>query len=193
MIDRQPRVALVGAQPAAHLGAGDVGQHQVEQDQVRVAAAPARTCTRLAAGAGRARPEALLLEVVGQRVDDVGLVVDHQDQRLSRGFAGLTGRASCVATGCLDRAGSDEHGPFTTSAAQSRCDVRAKHVARPRRRSIGCAPGHGSPDPESIRLHLGPRPSRCAPLASAGCQPEEIVSALASLPATVLVVDRASA
>src|ERR1700688_1615590 len=75
--DRQPAGERIALEHPRQLEAVDAGQHQVEQDEVRVVAADG-----VDAGVAAARGldvEALLLEVVLQDLGDVRLILDHQD------------------------------------------------------------------------------------------------------------------
>ena len=69
----------VGAQAAGHLEAVEVGQHHVEDDEVgRVLLGLGQG---LAPGHGLVDGEPLVAQRRRHRIDDRGLVVDHQDPR----------------------------------------------------------------------------------------------------------------
>jgi hypothetical protein len=74
---------LGGAQPAAHLGSGQVGQHEIEHHQVG-ARRLRRHLERLSPGHRQPGLVALPAQVVVERGDQVPLVVHDQDQRAHR-------------------------------------------------------------------------------------------------------------
>src|SRR5688572_631590 len=99
----------------------------------------------------------------------------------------VAGACLDVATGSSDRAWSLIR-PHLPHLGGTSSDVRAKPLV-----GAGVVPSFGlrmaRQTPESIRLHLAsPEPVRVVGFAD--LKPEEIVGALASLPATVLVVNR---
>jgi hypothetical protein len=74
------------AQSAQHHETVDVGQHDVEQHQVGVVALGG--LDGLVAGGGGHDLEAREAQAGGQQLDDVGLVVDHEQPRLGRAPTG---------------------------------------------------------------------------------------------------------
>ena len=75
--EQHGRAVPLGPQPSAHLGAVDVGQHDVQEDQVVVA--PLGQRHGIAPGGGGVDRETLEAQGGAEQVGDVGLVVDHQD------------------------------------------------------------------------------------------------------------------
>jgi hypothetical protein len=85
--DRRPARLLALAQAAADLEAVQPGQHQVQQDQLRL---PADGLLEALLAVRRGEDaEALALEVVPDHLDDVGVVLDDQDRRFRHGVGPL--------------------------------------------------------------------------------------------------------
>lgn len=78
--DRDFVCELIISDLAADLSAGHIGEHQIEEDQVwwRFLLKGAQG---LFAGQGRAGLEASLLEIIDEGVDQIGLILDDQDER----------------------------------------------------------------------------------------------------------------
>ena len=92
--DHRDEVAR-GAQPAADLEAVDVGEHDVEDDEVGRGAR--RRVERVAAAGRRRDAVAHVAERGGEQVGDRGLVVDDEDVR-GTSAGGVHGRISRSGT-----------------------------------------------------------------------------------------------
>ena len=116
-------------QPAAHLGAGQAGEHEVEQDEVRAELVEPQQ--RVGPGRGGDDVEALALELVRQRVAVGLLVLDEQDP----GHDAL--RRTCAPSGSRGVAGDRVLTPPSWGV------FRARQAQGERRAAAGLRPdGH---------------------------------------------------
>jgi len=85
----------------ADLGPADLGQHQIQQDQVGVMAPEG--IDRLPPVGGLDYREALLLQALGQRLAQRALVVDHQNRSSHPGVPSYGAAAACASSFSIAR------------------------------------------------------------------------------------------